>query len=70
MRFAELGPTTERLPLNVVRRIAGHRELSTIQTYLSLRSENAFDVVNLLSLLLGELLHAFQQLHGKLLFLL
>jgi len=41
-----------------------------IQSYLSLRSENAFDAVNLLSLLLGELLHAFQQLHGKLLFLL
>jgi site-specific recombinase XerD len=39
---------SRRLPLNVVRRLAGHRELSTTQTYLSLRSEDAFEAVNVL----------------------
>ena len=36
------------VPLHVVQRLLGHRELTTTQIYLSVRSEDAFEAVNLL----------------------
>lgn len=36
------------VPLNVVQRLLGHRDLATTQIYLSVRTEDAFEAVNLL----------------------